>query len=74
MSEMPKWVEKESMLCDCSGCDYAIKMHDAISIAWAALANGLRHMKFKGPHSHDKFDVDVFEKAMRRITELGDGK
>jgi len=34
---LPAWAQKEMLLCDCAGCEYAIHMSDALSIAWAAL-------------------------------------
>lgn len=78
---LPKWFDGES-LCDCNGCEYAIKMHDALTIAWEALdyitcsydeAKNDCGICEKGIFSgHTKYCiVPSVQEAMRRIEELG---
>jgi hypothetical protein len=62
MTELPEWILKEYLLCDCTDCDYARLMHDALSMAWKAL----EHYK-KNCSNHS----GLAENAMRKIEELG---
>jgi len=61
MSKLPEWVLKESTLCHCADCWYAVHMHDALSIAWEALQR--------------EADVRQLPRdALRRIEALGEEK
>lgn len=65
---LPKWMSQES-LCDCDGCGYAIRMHNALSIAWEALEwYALMH---DGKKLKVTVDRTLAKDAMRRIEELG---